>query len=161
MWLLGQIIESFDSGKSGVGLPLGNLTSQLFSNVYLNPLDQLVKHFLHAHEYIRYVDDFVIFSTSRDRLEALLLIICSFLAERLHLELHPQKVEIRTVASGVDFLGWVHFSNHRVLRTSTKKRMLSSLNNEPTEATVGSYLGMLSHGNTWKLHQQITESFPR
>jgi hypothetical protein len=86
----------------------------------MNEFDQFVKHKVKAKYYIRYADDFVIFSQDRNWLEVILREVKIFLWERLKLELHPQKVSIATLASGADFLGWVHFPDHRVLRTVTK-----------------------------------------
>ncbi|QQR78369.1 MAG: group II intron reverse transcriptase domain-containing protein [Candidatus Moraniibacteriota bacterium] len=156
LWLLERVITSFDSGTPGRGLPLGNLTSQLLINIYLNELDQFVKQQLKAKYYIRYADDFVVFSKNENELKNILILMDAFLRLNLRLELHPDKVFIRTVASGVDFLGWVHFSDHRVLRTVTKRRMLRRV--EATggkEETVASYLGMLGWGNGRKLQQKI------
>ncbi len=155
LWLLGQVINSFYSpqgdslGKKG--LPLGNLTSQLLVNIYMNEFDQFMKRELKIKYYIRYADDFVILNTTKTDLLLTLRYIVVFLRERLKLELHPDKVYIKTIYSGVDFLGWVHFPKHRVLRTNTKRRMLKSLENSPTPETIQSYLGMLSHGNAHKL----------
>jgi len=84
-------------------------------------------------------------------LEELRIQIKSFLWEKLKLELHPDKVSIGSLASGIDFLGWVHFPNHRVLRTTTKRRMIKRIQGEPKPATVASYLGLLGHGNTYKI----------
>ncbi len=151
IWLLQEIVSSFDSGKVGVGLPLGNLTSQLFANIYLNKFDQFIKHKLKLKHYIRYADDFVIFSQSKDFLEKQTLLIKSFLLEILKLEVHPNKIFIKTLASGIDFLGWVNFEDHRVLRTKTKKRMLIRLKQSPKKEVLISYLGLLKHGNTRKL----------
>ena len=143
------------SGKAGVGLPLGNLTSQLLVNVYMNEFDQFVKHRLKAKYYIRYADDFVILSGNKSELEEMLRYIVTFLREKLKLSLYPDKVFIKTFASGVDFLGWVHFPDHRVLRTATKRRMLRRLTDSPKEETVASYLGLLSHGNTGILRKLL------
>ena len=141
------------------GLPLGNLTSQLLVNVYMNEFDQWVKHTLKAKHYIRYADDFVLLSHDKLKLEQSLRYIKGFLRDKLKLELHPDKVSITTFASGVDFLGWVHFPHHRVLRTATKKRMFRRLverkGNKGEEATKQSYRGMLKHGNGWKLQSRI------
>ena len=154
--LISEIVSSFSSTTKGVGLPLGNLTSQLFVNIYMNEFDQFVKHELKAKYYIRYADDFVILSDNKSWLEDVVLPNFSdFLLNRLHLKLHPDKVFIKTFASGVDFLGWIHFPKHRVLRTATKKRMFRNLNENSKEATVKSYLGMLSHGNTCKLRDKV------
>ncbi len=154
LWLLGQIISSFNSGTEGKGLPLGNLTSQLFVNIYLNEFDRFVKHTLKAKHYIRYADDFVIFYQDRAYLTALIPCISDFLKTRLKLSLHPDKVCIKTLASGVDFLGWVHFTTHRVLRTAAKRRMLARV----SEENVASYIGLLGHGNAFKLVQEISLS---
>ena len=139
------------------GLPLGNLTSQLFANVYLNEFDQFVKHELGAKWYIRYADDFVILSREKEWLETILSRIEDFLRERLRLELHPDKVFLSTLASGVDFLGWVHFPDHRVLRTVTKRRMFRKLD----ERNVASYFGLLGHGNGYILKEKVLEKMEK
>jgi retron-type reverse transcriptase len=149
--LLREIIESFSSTRPGVGLPLGNLTSQLFVNIYMNEFDQFIKHTLKEKYYIRYADDFVILSESKLWLEYQLFQIERFLNVRLKLHLHPQKVSIKTLASGVDFLGWVIFPDHKVLRTATKRRMIKKMENTISRETVASYKGLLKHGNTYKL----------
>jgi retron-type reverse transcriptase len=151
MDLLREIIESFSSTRPGVGLPLGNLTSQLFVNIYMNEFDQFIKHELKEKYYIRYADDFVILSESKIWLEYQLPKIATYLSEQLHLELHPKKVSIETLASGVDFLGWVMFPDHKVLRTATKRRMMKRLRGLPARTTISSYKGLLKHGNTYKL----------
>lgn len=149
--LVQNIVESFQSTGPNKGLPLGNLTSQMLVNIYMNEFDQYAKHRLKASHYIRYADDFVVLSESREYLEGLLPRIATFLQERLSLALHPDKVYIKTFASGVDFLGWVHFPDHRVFRTSSKRRMLRNLADERNEARVQSYQGLLLHGNAQKL----------
>lgn len=148
-----EIIGSFNTRTEGVGLPLGNLTSQLFVNVYMNVFDQYVKHVLKAEHYIRYADDFVIFSHDKACLERQIPLIEAFLRDKLKLTAH--KVSIRTVASGVDFLGWVHFPDHRVLRTATKRRMFVRIKEHSSPETLQSYLGLLSHGNGRKLRRKI------
>ena len=153
--LLKEIIGSFHSTAPYKGLPLGNLTSQLLVNIYMNEFDQFAKHKLKATYYVRYADDFVILDLSRLNLNGLLTRIEEFLSTRLRLTLHPDKVFVKTFASGVDFLGWVHFPDHRVLRTSTKRRMFKRLEQDDREAVRDSYLGLLSHGNAWKLQRFI------
>ena len=158
IWLLENIIRSF-SKTPGRGLPLGNLTSQLFVNMYMNEFDQVVKHCFKMKYYIRYADDFVILSDGKTVLEELLPKLGDFLNEWLALELHPDKVFIQTFASGVDFLGWVNLSNHRVLRTTTKRRMFRRLaERKGNETTLRSYQGLLSHGNTKKLQKLIADN---
>lgn len=158
LWLSENVISSFET-KSGVGLPLGNLTSQLFVNIYMNKFDQFVKHKLKARYYLRYCDDFVIFSEDKTWLEKQIPIIREFLRSELGLELHPDKVFIKTLASGVDFLGWVNFSDHRALRTATKRRMLKKIKKNTMPETLNSYLGMLRHGNGKKLEVKIENIF--
>ena len=156
--LLQNIIESFYSNVSGKSLPLGNLTSQLLVNIYMNEFDQFTKYTLKAKSYIRYSDDFVTVSRDRKWLISLLPRIRNFLHENLKLELHPNKVSINTLASGVNFIGWVHFPDHRVLRTNTKRRMFRNLHDiSDAEASIVSYLGMLSHGNSWHLREKVKE----
>ena len=158
LWLLRQVVGSFHSTAPGKGLPLGNLTSQLLVNIYMNEFDQWIKHKLREKYYIRYADDFVFLSSDKKELERLLPRIASKL-EELKLQLHPDKVFIKTFASGVDFLGWVHFPNHRVLRTASKRRMLrrlcESAGQEGEGAAQQSYLGLLLHGNTQKLRAGV------
>ncbi|MDD4803818.1 MAG: reverse transcriptase/maturase family protein, partial [Candidatus Pacebacteria bacterium] len=156
--LLKNIIKSFSSGVIYKGLPLGNLTSQLLVNVYLNEFDQFVKHKLKAKYYIRYAYDFVFFSQNKSELENIILIIQTYFLEKLKLTIHPNKIFIKTLSSGVDFLGWIHFSYHRVLRTSTKWRMFRRLEESQKNETLQSYLGMLVHGNGYNLASKIKKN---
>jgi len=155
VWLLNKIIESFFSTKVGTGLPLGNLTSQLLVNIYMNEFDQFIKHGLKVKWYIRYADDFALLSESKNFLENLIPQIDCFLRNQLKLLLHPNKVTIKTLASGIDFLGWVNFTDHRILRTKTKRRMVERLRVNKSKETTSSYLGLISHGNTNKLKKEV------
>jgi RNA-directed DNA polymerase len=159
LWLLQEVIGSFQSNiqeASPLGLPLGNLTSQLLVNIYMNEFDQFVKHKLKAKYYIRYADDFVFLSHEKSELERTLRYIEVFLSHRLKLQLHPDKVSIKTLASGVDFLGWVHFPDHRVLRTATKRRMFRQITEvNSKKETLESYRGMLKHGNAYRLREKL------
>ncbi len=149
--LLKEIIFSFKP----IGLPLGNLTSQLFANVYLNKLDQFAKHKLKEKYYIRYADDFVILSYDKKYLEDLVFKIKYFLENELKLRLHPNKIFIKTLYSGVDFLGWINFSDHRILRIKTKKRMLKRIKKNSSAETLNSYLGLIKHGNNYNVLRGI------
>lgn len=162
IWLLNQVIDSFHSPQYSNlaiarneyrGLPLGNLTSQLLVNIYMNKFDQYIKHKLKVKYYIRYADDFVVMSSDKNELHLTLRYIVVFLKQKLKLELHPDKVFIQALSSGVDFLGWVHFPYHKVLRTSTKRRILKGIN----EKNLPSYLGMLKRGNAYKLQRTISK----
>lgn len=156
--LLDKIISSFEVG-SEKGLPLGNLTSQLFVNIYMNKFDQFVKHKIKAKYYIRYADDFVFLSDSKTKLEKYLLSTDEFLKNELKLELHPNKIFIKTIASGIDFLGWINFPYHTVLRAKTKRRMLNRLKKNAAPESLASYLGLLSHGNTYDLQKQVLNDY--
>jgi hypothetical protein len=126
----------------------------------MNEFDRFVKHGLREKYYVRYADDFVFLRNDRNSLEALIPKIAQFLDQELKLSLHPYKVKIKTWASGVDFLGWVCFPDHKVLRTTTKRRMLKRIARNPSDATVASYLGMLKHGNAEKLTKQVLLLLP-
>jgi RNA-directed DNA polymerase len=153
---LENIIKSFETnGKKGVGVPLGNLTSQLFANVYLNELDQFIKRHLKVKRYIRYADDFVIFSEEKAVLEEYLPKISDFLVRHLKLSLHEEKIFFDTWASGADFLGWVHFPYHRILRTTTKKKMFRNVKKDTSMATLASYDGLLSYGDAYTLKKLL------
>jgi len=172
IWILKNVIASFSSGRIDTGIPLGNLTSQLFANIYMNKLDQFVKHKLKAKFYIRYADDFVIISENKKSLERKIKPIRKFLSDELMLELHPEKIFLKTLASGVDFLGMVNFPRHRVLRTKTKRRMFKKIGKRKAELGRGeisqdsfnqslqSYLGILKHCEGYKIEKNILEAEP-
>jgi len=152
--LIEEILTSFQTTEN-IGLPLGNLTSQLFSNVYMNVFDHFVKYTLQMKYYIRYADDFVLMLHDSKYLLQPLPLLRDFLKRELCLNIHPDKIEMKTIASGVDYLGWVHFPHHRVLRTTTKRRMLNSLGRLSSVQIVVSYKGLLKHGKTFKILQLI------
>ncbi|NMB91827.1 hypothetical protein GYA37_03200 [candidate division WWE3 bacterium] len=155
VWILSEVINSFDLGN-GKGIPLGNLTSQLFANIYMDKFDKFVKHVLKVKYYIRYADDFVFMSHDKSLLKELLPKVEEFLWENLRLELHENKTLLKTVASGIDFLGWIHFPDHRVLRTTTKRKMFRNIvSGSYDKKTPQSYLGLISHGNTFKLREKV------
>jgi len=155
IWILKEIIESFSGFRSEIGLPLGNLTSQLFANIYMNEFDQFVKHKLCVKHYIRYADDFIFMSRDKKQLGSILNSVDGFLKSNLKLELHPKKIYIKTLNSGIDFLGWINFFDHRVLRTSTKRRMFRNLATNSRQESLSSYLGLLRHGNAFKLRSML------
>lgn len=144
--LLKNVIDSFPSG-----LPLGNLTSQLFANVYMNEFDQFVKHTLRIKGYIRYADDFILLDTNPEILKSLIPLIETFLQSQLDLTSHPDKIVFRNYRSGIDFLGFVSFPYHRVLRTRTKHRILKKV----TPKNFPSYSGQLSHCRSLGLRKEV------
>jgi retron-type reverse transcriptase len=194
IWLVDRIIKSFpdmdsrfrgndrdgrgnDSEKGGndknagrndnLGLPLGNVTSQLFANIYLDKLDQFIKHKLKIRYYLRYCDDFVILAENRSCFASVIAEIEKFLARELKLFLHPDKIIIRKYHQGIDFLGYVVLPHYRVLRTKTKKRILrkSSINQQKVanglmskkslNQSMQSYLGILKHCCGYKIKKRV------
>lgn len=170
--LLWKIIDGFYSDRTidlsnKKGIPIGNLTSQFFSNIYMNEFDQFVKHKLKVKHYLRYADDFVILSQSKDYLERLIPLIDQFLREKLDLELHPDKIVFRKFRSGIDFLGYIVFPYHIMPRTKTKKRLLrkikakvnefksGQISEEKMNETIQSYLGYLGHANTYQFVKEL------
>ncbi|MCF7843574.1 reverse transcriptase/maturase family protein [Candidatus Gracilibacteria bacterium] len=113
--LVYKVIGSFEDG-----LPLGNLTSQLFINIYLNELDWYVKQTLKCSHYLRYADDIVIISHNKEELETIYNDLQFFLKQELHLTTH--KKVISSIYSGIDILGSVFFAKYERLRRSTKRR---------------------------------------
>lgn len=147
--------------------PLGNIISQLFANIYLNELDYFIKQKLKTKHYVRYCDDFVILDTNKNSLEKIVAPINDFLKEKLKLFLHSDKIIIRKYHQSIDFLGYVSFPHHRVLRTKTKRRMFKKISQKITDLkqnkitkesfnqTIQSYFGVLKHCNGYKLRNKI------
>jgi RNA-directed DNA polymerase len=133
------------------GIPIGNLTSQLFANIYLNELDQFVKTKLKIKHYLRYCDDFIILSNHEHALKELAIEIELFIPSELRLKLHEDKVTIRKLSQGIDFLGYVVLPFHTVLRTRTKKRMFRRVN----KTNISSYSGLLEHCDSYELRKEL------
>jgi len=126
IWLIERILANWGGGDvlfGRKGMPLGNLTSQFFANVYLNELDYFVKHKLKAKFYIRYVDDFVILHNSKDQLKKWKVDINKFLRDKLKLELHTQKSRIISLSRGIDFVGFRNFWYYKLLRERNIRKM--------------------------------------
>ncbi len=148
LWLAGKIVESFSPG-----LPLGNITSQLFANIYLHELDMFIKHDLRVRYYIRYCDDFIILHEDKDYVKSLIPKIDKFLISKLNMQLHPNKIIIHSHRQGADFLGYVSFHHHVVLRPKTSRRLLRRVN----QKNISSYLGVLKHCNSYKLRKRVLQ----
>lgn len=148
-------------------MPLGNLTSQFFANVYLNELDYFVKHFLKAKCYIRYVDDFVILHNSIEQLEIWKDEIGKFLREELKLELHPDKSKITPLSKGIDFVGFRNFYYFKLLRKRNIKKMENKIKlfNEGKisyKKLLESFQGWLAYAkwaNSYNLTKNIIKNF--
>ncbi len=161
---------------AGRGLPIGNLSSQFFANVYLDALDQFVKHKLKAKRYLRYVDDFILVHESREQLQAWHAEIELFLRETLHLELKAD-VRLKPLASGADFLGYHVFHNHRRIRPRVVHHAFEKLiawerrhvrsgvaratpeQHRLVRSIFASYLGHFSHGNAVRLTERLHRRF--
>jgi len=142
------------------GLPIGNLTSQFFANLYLNELDQFVKHTLKARYYLRYTDDFVLLSTSRNDLERYRDSIEEFLKTRLALILHPKRRKLALVSSGIDFLGYIVRPQYVLVRNRVINNLKSKLRNfkgtlKARRDMVASYVGHFRWANAYRLTEEI------
>ncbi|MBU2615845.1 MAG: reverse transcriptase/maturase family protein [Nanoarchaeota archaeon] len=134
----------------GKGMPLGNLTSQFFANIYLNELDQFVKHQLRAKYYIRYVDDFVLLDSSRKQLLIRGGAIENFLSEHLKLELHPQKYKIISLSKGVDFVGFRNFYYFKLIKRRNVRKIFKRI--EDFGKGHISYKKMMESFNGWNAY---------
>lgn len=159
--------EGLDHSKSlfytmdGCGLPIGNLTSQLLSNVYLNEFDQYMKRELHCKHYGRYVDDSFVVSTDKDWLLSLVPQIREYLREHLHLELHMGKLRIVNSKYGAEFLGGFVKPHRTYTSNESLNRMMTSVSSmdmrKPHDvwASVSSFLGVLSHYSSFNIRSRI------
>lgn len=165
--LLSEVIQSF-SVEEAKGIPLGNLTSQVFANIYMNEFDHFVKEELRIKHYIRYADDFIFIATHKEDLEEIVPLLANFLKFHLQLELHPEKIILRKHTWGIDFLGYILLPHDVILpRTKTRIRLFVKLQQRAGEMKEGkiaeesfnqslqSYLGYLKHANSYKLTQRL------
>ncbi len=167
-WLIRLVIESYDSPRGkGKGVPIGNLTSQIFANVYLSELDYFVKHTLKVQHYFRYADDVLFLHTDKSALEALQKDVTKFVEKKLLLRIHPQKIIYRKFHQGIDFVGYVFLPYYRVVRTKTRQRMFrkvlkkveaynkETLDQEKLNQTLQSYFGLLQHCSANTVQQEL------
>lgn len=158
-------------GRNNAGMPLGNLTSQFFANVYLNELDRFVKHKLKARYYIRYVDDFVVLHSNKRLLEDYKNRINEFLNKKLKIELHPDKSKIILLGTRLNFLGFRIFYYHKLLKKSNIRKMrckLEILKKQYSKAMIDydviydfleGWLAYARQANTCKLRKAILNKF--
>jgi len=157
LWLIRAVIDSLDGKK---GIPIGNLTSQLFANIYLNELDQFVKHHLKVKYYCRYVDDFVLLHQGRSQLKKWRAEIKEFLENKLQLEIHPQKQEIFPAKIGIDFLGYHIFTHHILVRQSTVRRFFCRLKScQMPFQSIYSYLGHFKFADSFGLMKKVNRIY--
>ncbi len=150
MHLLENIIGSYDPG-----LPLGNVTSQLFANIYLNELDQFVKHVLIQRIYLRYCDDMILVGINRTMLVKFVARLSEFVSFSLAVSFHPKKILLQSWHGGVDVLGYISFPYYRLLRTTTKQRLLKRI----TERNAASYRGLLHGVRARRLREMLRERY--
>jgi retron-type reverse transcriptase len=151
-----------------LGVTLGNYTSQWFANIYLNELDYYAKHELKVKHYIRFMDDFLLLSDSKVQLHTWKHKTKQFIKEELMLELHPIKQQIFPTNTGIDFLGYTVWKDHKKLRRRNVERFISRLNKfdkAPVitpfiEASLMSWKGYTTHADTFGLTKQLHEIHP-
>ncbi|MFK5948466.1 MAG: reverse transcriptase domain-containing protein [Methylococcales bacterium] len=173
--------KSLLTSPANKGLPIGNLNSQFFANVYLNALDQFVKHQLKCNYYLRYCDDFILLANSSKQLQQWQQQISNFLQQTLLLELNPSRERLKPVSDGIDFLGYIvrrkymlvrkRVINHLQIKLQAFEKELVSVENSviyyryneerlnSLHATLSSYLGHFKMASTYKLWQSIWNRF--
>ena len=150
--------------EKGLALPIGNLTSQLYSNVYMNVFDQFVKRDILCRHYGRYVDDSTMIDPDREWLLAQVPKVREFLADELGLELHMGKLHIQEIHGGVEFLGTFvkpyrdYVSNKTLERIKGRLQQTDLRNGEAANRTICSYLGILSHTASYNLRREIFDT---
>lgn len=157
-----DIIDHNGILPDGVGIPVGNLTSQLFANVYGNKLDKFCKHTLHIHYYIRYMDDFIILTDDLQQLKEWIKRIEEFLETEMLLHMNP-KSTILYAKNGIDFCGYIHFADHRKVRKSSIRRLKKDIKayeagqiaQDEFTRKIESRKGHLSHADTYHITKAV------
>ncbi len=155
--------KSLFFAPSGKGLPIGNLTSQLFGNVYLNNFDHFVKEKLKCHYYGRYVDDMIFMHEDKEYLKSLIPKIKKYLKNNLDLEIHPKKIYLQPYQNGFSFLGafikpYRIYPRERVMKNFRQKIKLAAQGKVKNPAFLNSYLGLLKHYSSFNLRRKILTS---
>ncbi|MFH1294400.1 MAG: reverse transcriptase/maturase family protein [Candidatus Aenigmatarchaeota archaeon] len=169
MCLIDKILMCYHSDAHGKGIPIGSLTSQLFANIYLDPLDYFVKHQLGAKYYVRYMDDFLIIHESKGKLIEWKKEISCFL-KTIKIELHEEKSRVFPLHNGVCFLGYRIFYHHKLLKKNAFRLLEKKLSNfratgdrnfiycEKTRQTLESWLAYADFANTYKIRERMVET---
>lgn len=162
--------KSLFSSPKDCGLPIGNLTSQVFANFYMNLFDQYVKKELDIKYYGRYVDDFIIIHPDKEHLKMIQILITDFLNKKLELTLHPKKIYLQHYSKGVKFLGAVIKPNRIYIANRTKGNFYKAIekqnkiarDHKPTIeeqagflSSMNSYLGIMQHYKTYKMRKKM------
>lgn len=171
--LIRAVLKNHSGKKHGKGMPIGNLTSQLFANVYLNELDYFVKHRLRAKYYIRYLDDFIIFHRDKGKLSKWANQINGFCQKSLKLELHPDKSKIYPLRNGVNFLGYRIFYHYKLPKKTNidrfrrKMRNFASLyedglvNKGDIAKRTNGWYAYAMHANTYRLRKRLEKDIQK
>ena len=160
--LVDRIIDHNGNMPPGIGIPVGNLTSQLFANIYLDKLDRYIKHTLGAAHYVRYMDDFIILSPDKKKLREYLAAIETFLWDKLRLRLNP-KTTILAAKNGIDFVGYKHRGTHRKVRRDSIKRIKRTIRQyvkgiitkDKLQKSLSSWTGHAGHADSYNLQKKI------
>jgi len=166
LWLIEKILNSSQE-KPRTGIPIGNLTSQLFANIYLNELDVFMKHKLGNKYYLRYMDDFIILNSNKNKLYKNREKTKFFLQDELKLQSNPKKANVFPINNGIDFLGYRIFKNYKLLRKITITRFMKKVKSykrklnkeaeikEKFNGSVRSWLAYACFANSWKLRNNL------
>jgi len=158
--------------KQPRGIPIGNLTSQVFANIYLNEADQFIKHQLRIRHYLRYMDDLVILAEDKKYLRQVKEEIIKFLYDQLYLIVNPKKVRIFPADKGIDFLGYVIFKDHILLcsgnvrkfrkkyRKLLKKVQEGKISEEKAWQSVQSWIAHAKQADTYRLREKLFNGNP-
>lgn len=149
LWLLDEIIESAE------GLPIGNYLSQYFANFYLTYFDHWIKETMQVKYYFRYADDIVILSNNKPHLHQILFEIKRYLNDNLKLQVKDNYQVFPVQARGIDFVGYVFYHTHTMLRKSIKKRFAKAISKTKNKATIASYYGWAKHCNSKHLLKKL------
>jgi len=172
LWLTKIILDNYNSGLPGKGMPLGNWTSQFLANIYLNELDQYIKHKLKAKQYIRYVDDFIIIHRSKEKLKTHEAQIKEFL-QKLKLQLHPDKCKIIPLKQGISFLGFRTFYHHKLILQRNLRKIINrlkemleqykmkSIDASDINETLHGWNAYAKQANTHKLRTKLTQTIQK
>lgn len=159
-----------DEWLDDVGMPIGNLTSQMFANLYLNEVDQYAKHVLKLHYYVRYMDDIIILHPDKRFLAQVKQEIEAFMNDNLRLNLN-RKTAIRPCSMGIDFVGFRIWATHRKLKKKTAQKIQSrvkflssalksgEISRETFDRSIASYRGMLKHFNSYGFRQKLNRIY--
>lgn len=149
LWLLDEIIDS------APGLPIGNYLSQYLANFYLTYFDHWLKETMQVKYYFRYADDIVILSSNKDHLHSLLASIKSYLNNNLKLQVKGNYQVFPVSARGIDFVGYVFYHTHTLLRKSIKQRFARAIGKGKGKASIAAYRGWAKHCNSYNLINKL------